>query len=225
VDYTESLLLLLVVSAFLAARHRDWPLAGVLGMLASLTHSNGILLFPALGLEALVSMWRVRRWNSQCLWLGFVPLGLAGYLWINYRVTGSALDFMHSESGHWAQNLVPPWSGLSVTIGVMLNYGPRNAQMIGVQVLFYMVLALAACIYSAIKLPLSYTVWSFANWLLFASASWDLSGPRYILVIFPIFIMFADFARRNLWFRIITIWSLMWLGFFASEFAAGHWAF
>ena len=68
--------------------------------------------------------------------------------------------------------------------------------MIGLQVLFYMILAFAACIYSLIWLPLSYSIWSLANWLLFACASWDLSGPRYVLVIFPIFIMFADIARK-----------------------------
>jgi hypothetical protein len=225
VDYTESLLLLLVVSAFLAARHGDWPMAGLLGMLASLTHSNGVLLIPALGLEALLSMSRARRWNSQCLWLALVPLGLLGYLWINYRVTGDPFDFLHSESGHWAQSLVPPWRGISGTIGVMLNYDPNQSQMIGVQVLFYMLLALAACIYSAVKLPPSYTLWSVANWLFFASASWDLSGPRYVLVIFPIYVMFADLARHRLPHRLITIWSLIWLGFFASRFAFGQWAF
>jgi hypothetical protein len=225
VDYTESLLLSLAVGAFLAARYRDWPVAGALGMLASLTHNNGVLLAPALGLEALLGMFRARRWNSECLWLGLVPLGLLGYLWINYRVTGNAFDFLRSESGHWAQNFVPPWRGLGGTIGVMLNYDPSQAQMIGVQVLFYMLLALAACIYSAVNLPPSYTLWSVANWLFFACASWDLSGPRYILVIFPIYIMLANLARRRLYYRLITIWSLVWLGFFASQFAVGHWAF
>jgi hypothetical protein len=224
-DYTESVLLLMVVGAFLAARHRDWPVAGVLGMLASLTHSNGVLLLPALGIEAIMSMWRARRWEFQALWLGFIPFGLFGYLWINYRVTGHPLDFIRSESGHWAQSLVVPWHGLGGTVGVMLNYGPNQAQMIGVQVLFYMVLAFVACIYSLVRLPLSYSMWSFANWLLFACASWDLSGPRYVLVIFPIFIMFADIARNRLCSRLLTLWSLIWLGFFASQFAVGHWAF
>jgi hypothetical protein len=194
-------------------------------MLASATHSNGILLLPALSAEAIVSMWQARRWQCQTLWLGLVPLGLLGYLLINYRVTGSPFDFLHSESGHWAQSLVPPWRGLGVTIAVMLNYDPRNAQMIGAQVLFYMHVALAGCIYSIIRLPLSYSVWSFSNWLLFACASWDLSGPRYVLVIFPIFIMLADLSRYRLCFRLITLWSLIWLSFFASQFAAGQWAF
>lgn len=225
VDYTESLMMLLVVGGFLAARHGDWPVAGLIGMLASLTNSNGILLFPALGLEAIVRMWRVRRIDIDCLWLGLIPLGLLGYFWINYRLTGNPFDFLITERGHWFESLVPPWTGIGSTAGVMMNYDPGQAQMIGVQVLFYMLLAMIACIYSAWKLPLSYTLWSGANWLLFACASWDLSGPRYILVIFPIFIMFADLARRQIWYCIITVWSLIWLGFFASQFAAGHWAF
>ncbi|MGA2409841.1 MAG: hypothetical protein ABSG46_05555 [Candidatus Binataceae bacterium] len=225
VDYTESLLLFLTVAAFLAARARDWPSAGVLGMLASLTHSNGILLLPALAVEALLSMWRARRWNVEVLWLGLIPLGLLDYLWINYRVTGRPFDFLRSESGHWMESLVPPWNGLGGTINVMFNYGPSHAQMICVQVLFFMSLAFIACIYSAWRLPLSYTAWSIANWLLFACASWDLSGPRYILAIFPIFFMFADLGRRHIWYCILTTWSLIWLGFFASQFAVGHWAF
>jgi hypothetical protein len=170
-------------------------------------------------------MWRRRRWNYGCIWLLLIPLGLLGYLWINYRVTGSPFDFLRSESGHWAQSFVPPWTGFGTTIGVMQNYSPSEAQMIGFQVLFYMSLALIACIYSAVTLPASYAVWSFANWLLFACASWDLSGPRYILVIFPIFMMLADVGRCRLWFRLITIWSLIWFGFFASQFANARWAF
>jgi hypothetical protein len=225
IDYTESLLLALVAGAFLAARHSNWPVAGVLGMLASLTHGNGILMLPALGVEAIISMRRARRWQYQTLWLGLIPFGLLAYFWINYRVTGNPFDFMLVESSHWSQNLVPPWDGLGGTIGVMLNYGPHHSQMIGVQVLLYMMLALAACIYSLFWLPLSYSIWSITNWLLFASASWDLSGPRYILVIFPIFMMLAEIARNRLCFGLITIWSLIWLGFFASQFAVGHWAF
>jgi hypothetical protein len=225
VNYTESLLLALAVGALLAARRGGWAVAGLLGMLASSTHSNGILVLPALCLEAVVSMWRARRWQFRVLWLGIIPLGLVGYLWINYHVTGSPFDFLHSESGHWSQMLVPPWRGLGGTVAVMLHYGPRNAQMIGLQVLLYMLVGLAACVYSLVRLRLSYSAWSIANWLLFACTSWDLSGPRYILMIFPIFIMFAELARNRLCFRLLTLWSLIWLGFFASRFASGQWAF
>src|SRR2546426_1813240 len=42
--YNESLFLLLTTGAFLALRHRRWWLAGLLGFLAALTRSAGVLL-------------------------------------------------------------------------------------------------------------------------------------------------------------------------------------
>jgi hypothetical protein len=63
------------------------------------------------------------------------------------------------------------------------------------------------------------------NWLLFVSVSFVLSVPRYTLTMFPIFILFAMLASRRVWFAVITIWSLLYLSFFACMFAWGRWAF
>jgi len=32
-------------------------------------------------------------------------------------------------------------------------------------------------------------------------------------------------ARKRYWDTAITVWSLLWLGLFATEFVRGHWAF
>jgi Mannosyltransferase (PIG-V) len=58
--YSESLFLLLSVSSFWAARRRKWPVAGVLGALAAATRVFGLLLVPALAIEAL-HQWRRAR--------------------------------------------------------------------------------------------------------------------------------------------------------------------
>ena len=58
--YSESLFLLLSVAAFWAARRRKWPLAGAMGALAAATRPFGVLLAPALALEAL-QQWRSAR--------------------------------------------------------------------------------------------------------------------------------------------------------------------
>jgi hypothetical protein len=42
---------------------------------------------------------------------------------------------------------------------------------------------------------------------------------------FPIFILFALLAANRLWNAILTVWSLLFLAFFSSLFAWGHWAF
>jgi hypothetical protein len=97
--------------------------------------------------------------------------------------------------------------------------------MLGTQVLLFLAIGLAGAIAAAFLLRPSYAVWIALNWLLFASLSWDISAPRYTLLMFPLFILFARLARRRTWDVAITAWSLLWLGLFATEFVSGLWAF
>jgi hypothetical protein len=224
-DYSESLFLALVLTAFLAMRRGRWLRAGILGACAALARPNGILLLPALGADALWELWNKRRFNWRWLWIGLVPIGFAVYLWVNYHVTGDPLAFLKMENQHWSDTLTAPWRGIRVNLGVAREYTANQAAMIGTQVLFYLAVGLAGTIASALLLRPSYMVWMALNWLLFASQSWDLSAPRYTLVMFPLFILAARLARRRHWNTAITVWSLMWLAMFTSEFVRGHWAF
>lgn len=225
VGYSESLLLALIATSFLAARRERWMAAGVLGALAALARPNGILAIPALGTEALWQWRETHRLNWRWLWLGLVPIGFAVYLWINHRVTGDALAFLKLEHSHWADGIVAPWSSIRVNLGVAREFTANEAAMVGTQVLFYLAVGLAGTIASAFLLRPSYAVWMALNWLLFASQSWDLSAPRYVLVMFPLFILIARLTRRRNWNTLVTVWSLMWLAMFASQFVSRHWAF
>ena len=125
---------------------------------------------------------------------------------------------MKLEHSHWSDALVGPWSGVRVNFDVARDWKPSQAAMIGTQVLFYLAVGLAGTIAAAILLRPSYAVWMALNWLLVASQSWDMSAPRYTLTMFPLFILFALLARRRAWNTAITVWSLLWLALFASEF-------
>jgi hypothetical protein len=225
IDYSESLFLALVVTSFLAARHERWMAAGVLGALAVLTHDNGILLVVALAAEALSELWRTRYFEWRWLWISVVPLGFAIFLLINYNATGDPLAFLKMESQHWFNILMPPWQGIQVNFGIAREWDPNRGEMIGTQVLFFLAVGLAGTIASAFLLRASYTVWMTLNWLLLASQSWDISAPRLTLAMFPLFLLFAMLARKPHWNTAITVWSLMWLAMFASEFVRGLWAF
>ena len=66
--YTESLLLLLVVLCFFFARRPYWPLAGLAGGLAVLTHVSGlVLLLPMALLYARERRWRLRAVRPEQL--------------------------------------------------------------------------------------------------------------------------------------------------------------
>ena len=224
-DYSESLFLALILGAFLASRDDHWMAAGTLGMLAGMTHDNGLLLFPALGAEALSRWWRERRFEIRWLWTGLIPLGPLVYVMINYHVTGDPLAFIRIEREHWINFVVPPWRGIGGTLNVGLTYAPYDAQVTGVQVLFFIAAAFLAVIFCAWMMPLSYSAWMAANWLLFASQSWDISAPRFVLAMFPMFILIAKLARHRHWNTAITVWSLLWLGILTSQFVVGHWTF
>jgi hypothetical protein len=224
-DYSESLFLALAAVSFLAARRERWVESGGVGALAAMTHPNGILLMPALGVEALTGWWRTRRFDWRWLWIGAVALGLGVQMLVNYRVTGDPIAFMRLERSHWSNHLVAPWRGIATSVHVMRTFGPNNANMIGMQVLFYLAVALAGTIAAAVILRPSYAVWMALNWLLIASQAWDISAPRYVLTMFPLFILIAMLARRRSWNTAITTWSILWLAMFTSEFVRDHWAF
>src|SRR3989441_2772264 len=78
--FTESVLLALAIGSFLAARKERWPVAGLLGALACLSRINGLVLMPALVVEAGYQYWKTRRWRWQWLWIGLVGVGVLGYL-------------------------------------------------------------------------------------------------------------------------------------------------
>ncbi|HEX8068573.1 MAG TPA: hypothetical protein VF546_01390 [Pyrinomonadaceae bacterium] len=224
VGYTESLFLALVLGCLLAGRGGRWHLAGALSVLAALCRVNGLILCPVLLVEAWQEYRAARRWRWQWAWAAGALVGFAGYLWLNYHVTGQAFTFMTYQREHWYRNLAPPWAGLRSAFNGMWG-APENAHMVGFEEFFFALLGLGATVASARLLRLSYTVWMALNWLLFTSTSFMLSVPRYTLTLFPVFILFARLSRRPFWYEALTIWSLLFLALFAGLFANGHWAF
>ena len=225
IGYTESLFLMLVLGCFLTARQERWLLAGALGALASLTRVNGLILIPALVVEAWTQYRGTGRWNWRWLAIGAVGLGFVGYLLLNFHVTGNPLTFLAIQHDHWYKSLAWPWIGIGSTIERLNSDSPAEAAMVGGQELIFIALGLVATISAWWKLRPAYGMWMTGNWLLITSTSFILSTPRYTLALFPLFILFARLARYPWWYAVITVWSLLWLAIFASLFVWGHWAF
>jgi hypothetical protein len=224
IGYTESLFLTLALGCVLAARTGRWLMAGVLGALACLTRATGLILVPALLVEAGHQYWSTRIWNWQWLAAAIVPLGFAGYLLLNYHVAGDPFAFISIRQEFYFISPAPPWTGVREAIG-SLNRTPSQAQIIGMQECFFIALGFVCTVVSWIKLRPVYSVWMTGNWLLVMSVSFVVSVPRYTLTMFPVFFLFAILARRRLWLVVITVWSLLYVALFASLFAWGRWAF
>ena len=230
IGYTESLFLAFALGCLLAARAGRWPVAGALGALASLTRVNGLILIPALMVEAIQAYRTTRRWQWEWLWIVAVAAGFSGHLLINAHVTGDPFAFLTIAREHYYKSLAWPWVGLRVAIEAMRGTSywgrtPALTQLYGVQELVFTALAVICTIWCWAKLRPVYTAWMIGNLLLFICNSWVLSMPRFMLVMFPIFILFARLSANRFWNSVITTWSLLFLALFSGLFIQGHWAF
>lgn len=227
IGYTESLFIALAVGAFLAARVRRWWLAGLLGALAATARVNGLLLIPALAFEALEEYRHEgRRWRWEWLWVAAVALGFGVYLLINWKVFGHPFEFLNKQEQYWSKSLTWPWVGIREAWNSIWGRAPSEAQMVGWQEFFFVLLGLALTVWAWLRLRASYAVWMTCNWLLWTSTKFVLSVPRYTLVMFPAFILLARASRsRPVWNVVITVWSLLFLALFAARFVQGYWAF
>jgi hypothetical protein len=223
--YTEGLFLALVITSIYYARTAKWPLAGFAGLLASLTRIAGLLLLPALVVEYLhQKQWKIKAANLNLLWISLPALGFLAYLIINFQVTGSFFTFIEVERVHWFQTL-DPLGGLTGAIGWLSNAFPDNVTLGYAQItfaVFGLLMVLAA--YKA-KMRPSYQVYMLLTWMLSVSTGFWISVPRYVLTMFPLFILLALHSKKKLVTITITAISSAALVFFTWLFATGTWAF
>ncbi len=226
IGYTESLFLALVVGSFLAARKRNWMIVGILGALACLTRINGFILVPALAFEIWNEYRETRKINYEWLWLALVGGGFGAYLGINYFVAGDPFMFLVHQREHWFKEVALPIWGLWEITKTALYDKPEPSQMRGFQELLFAVIGVASIVLGWKHLRGSYRTWLIANWLLFVSASFIISVPRYTLTLFPIFLLMSIGAVKSWSLNLIfLVWSLLFLALFSMRFAGGFWAF
>ncbi len=132
--YTESLFLLLSILAFREARHDRWGRVAVFGGLAALTRSVGILLIPALLVEALwvgrsagepgtgggAGVRSGRALGGRLAGAAAIALGpLCWFVWWGL-VHGNWLAPLDAQRD-WGRELQPPW----VSLGHALEFAWR----------------------------------------------------------------------------------------------------
>jgi Gpi18-like mannosyltransferase len=224
VGYTESLFLALSLGCVLAARTDRWPLAGALGALSTMTRATGLVLIPSLAVELIHRLITTKRGDWRWLWLAIVPLGYVFYLLTNQHFAGNAFAFLGARKEMFYTSLSWPWEGIHNVIGDM-HRDPSQAEVVGAQELYFILLGLVCTVISWIKLRPLYAMWITMNWIGATSLTFVQSVPRYSLTMFPIFILFGLAAANRFWAAVITTWSLFFLALFTALYARGWWAF
>ena len=213
---TESLFLFLTVGSFYAARRRAWWVAGALGALSSATRVNGVLLLPALA----VLYWLTYRPNwrrPQLLSLLLIPAGLALFMSYLYLITGNPLAFKDVLAA-WGRTvgffLWPFYDYLTnpLTIVVPWSFHTLNAAAAGV--------GLACGIILLRRRMWSLAVYTLLSLFVTLSSNLIQSQARYVMVLFPVFMILAVWGRRRRVDEVIRALSLVLLSLMTLLFAA-----
>ncbi len=213
---TESLFLLLTVGSVWAARRCDsWWLAGAFGALASATRYNGLFLLPVLA----VMYWQTHRpfkFRTDILALCLLPLGLLAFMFYLFRITGNAFAFLEIQKAWGVRSglfLYPLYNYLIYfhEISIMWNFRLLNF-MAGV-------IALACGFALARRREWALSLYTFISVIIPLSTLTLESLSRYMMVVFPIFIMLALLGRRPLVDQTIRAVFLVLLGLLSAAYA------
>lgn len=228
IGYTESLFLALAFGSLWLARTNRWWLAGLLAALAALTRVNGLILAPALVVEALLQ-WRAapdRRLRVEWLAIAGVGVGFGVYLAVNQVVYGDLFAFSEIQREHWFKQLTWPWDGIAGVLRWFDDPDPDSVFMYGGMELLFIAIGLAATVATAIWLRPTWAVWMAGNWILSVSTGFVLSVPRYSLALFGIMVWAAIIGERwRVAGWLIAAGSAMAMAYFAWRFGSGQWAF
>ena len=208
IPLTESLFLVLTVGSFYAARREHWLWAGILGALASATRLSGLLLLPALA----VLYWQKHRrvWppRKEFLSLLLIPTGLLSFMVYLYFITGNAFAFKDI-------NIV--WGRRFTFFFIPLLDYLRDPLLLAHYWDFRILNFLAAILALVCGfILLKWRWWSLATYTLasifIALSSGVLqSHARYVMVIFPIYMVLAVAGRNPRVDRSIRAVSLVLL--------------
>jgi hypothetical protein len=226
VPYTEGLFFALVIASIYYARLGKWQFSGIIGLFTALTRIGGLLLLPVLFVEYFHQTgWKLRKINSKVLWIFLTLVGFLIYLGINYQVTGNPFSFLTVEATHWF-NRLDPKSGLYGAYGWAKNASYPENVTIGIAPLSFAVFGLiviGASFWRRIR-PV-YIIYMVFSWALAVSTSWWISVPRYIMAMFPMFMLFGLITKNKPVNIAIAVLSISLLIYFTIFFARGAWAF
>lgn len=224
--YTEALFIFLAAGALYSARKGKWLLAGTLVGLASGTRITGSVLIPALAVECWLQNPSFKKWRP--VHLAALALGSSGillYLGINEWIFDDPFFFMKVQNQEWHRQFHFPWKGFWGSIASIKWRRPDNYITTGLMEAVFGAFLIAFAIWSCFKMRLSYAVYVVGCVFLITFTTFWLSNPRLALSVFPVLFALGSISRRREVFAFLLICSLIFHGFFLSQYVVARWAF
>lgn len=209
--YSESLFLLLSLGSFYFARKRKWFLASICGLLLTATRVVGIAILPALIYEFFIEEVKKTKQNKlnlilKSLPLFTVPLGLLSYMYFNFIKWGNPFYFIIAQ-GQLANNrsvdsvvFFPQtvYRYIKILFSVTMN---RYEWWVALLELFIFLFIFSLFILAwKKKIRFSYILFSLLCFLLPVSSGTFSGLPRYVVILFPLFIALGLISNKKVKF-------------------------
>lgn len=195
---TESTFLLITLLFFFFLRKEKWVLAGLMGFFATLTRNFGLLFVIPYGVWLIIISVRKKysfgKFMARLL-PGFLILaGFGVYLCINKSITGNWFQFMIYQKEHWSQEISCIWkNAVNPYIWFFQTYrgNPSMQYFTWLPLILSEIIAVISIILKWKQVPFVYKIYALAYLFLTLTASWPLSGSRYLMLMFPMYISYG----------------------------------
>jgi uncharacterized membrane protein YhaH (DUF805 family) len=224
--FSEALFLCAVLGAVYAARCGSWARAGLACAAAAATRVVGIALVPALVVRALAGWFAGRRAALvACAWAGIGSLGLIAYLAINKVVYGDPTHFMDVQREHWFHRTVPPWDTVREAVLGLRTGAEGDLRFIYAWRLAALAVVVPLLLVGLRRLRAADSVYAWTALALMTSTTWLLSLPRYVLVLYPLYLVAAKLTRREAILCPVLAACVVLQGWLFYRYSAGAWTF
>jgi len=202
--YAESLTLALVGWAVVFGREARWEAATVCGLLAGSARPTGVVVFIPLAVMA------VRSRQARSLVVALTPLGLLGYwCWLRWSGRPSVVEAYRLYQG---MTMAPPWRGLAEAVQLIVTgHDALLAIKLGLVILFA-VISLRRGVRIEVRIEDKAFVLAVVLQMLMYTGRPLLGTARYLLMVYPAFLVFGAYAERWNWKRLgfyVTVLGLL----------------
>ena len=230
--YSESLFLMLFILSTYLIRRKKWPQAGICAMLAVLTRPNAGIFFLVIFFAEYFLYLRGKyllennlrsQWFKDIVLKSFVPacvvIGYLLYLLLNKVVLNDWLAFLTWETSSWGHHYsFLPQNIYSIIIN-MKNFDPHENICLWIPQLASFFIPTFLGLLAIKQLRASYIFYFFVYIFSIYSVYWLISGERYILMAFPLYMILGIFSKNKLVDFILTFTSLAFLAFYTIAFS------
>lgn len=231
---SEALYLFLLFTTIYFVRKEKYLIAGAFGFMTAATRLPGLAVGVIMLVEAGVLIYKdfrekdlkVKKYIKMFAMMLSTLCGFLSYLGINCILYKNPLEFLNLQQENWTQRFVNPiYTIKNVIIDTQLKGGYSLSFKIGCGVaslLAIIMIFISIAVAFKCRVRLSYIVYMIVYYVLCYSSSWLLSGARYSLGAFVIFIAGGLIASKNKYYEnLITVGSTVLMIFYSFVCSIG----